>query len=164
MSVEVKVPYIKQEDPRWCWNAAYKMMLKYQGKAETLADGLPHDKEMRERGIYDSEFPTCKNWLGLRSVDPSRVSTAQALEAQLYEFGPLWCAGYYCPDLSVKNGQDYKHVVVVTGVQTHWFGEAEVVVNDPYRGYIAQARPTTWSWSRFWVNLLKVPHNCQFWN
>ena len=164
MSYEVEVPYIKQDTPRTCWNAAYKMMLKYAGKNDSLADRLPHDTEMRDRGIYNAEFPICKSTLGLRSCDTNSVSTPDALEAQIYEFGPLWCAGYYCPDLSVKNGGDYKHVVVVRGVQTHWFSEAEVLVNDPYRGYIAQARPSWWSWSRFWANLLKVPHNCQYWN
>ena len=164
MSLELPVPYIKQDTERTCWNAAYKMMLRYVGKDESLADRLPKNSEMRNRGIYDSEFPDGKMWLGLRSCPTNTVSTPDALEAQLYEYGPLWCAGYYCPDLTIKNGADYKHVVVIRGIETHWFKEATVLVNDPYRGYIAQARPSEWSWSRFWVNLLKVPNNCQFWN
>src|ERR1051325_7693950 len=113
MSFEVEGPYIKQDTPRTCWNAAYKMMLRYAGKSESQADRLPRDAEMRDRGIYNVEFPICKISLGLKSCDSSVVSTPEDLEAQLYEFGPLWCAGYYCPDLSTKNGPDYKHVVVV---------------------------------------------------
>ena len=87
---------------------------------------------------------------------------AEGLQAILYEFGPIWCAGYYCPDMK-KKGVDFKHVVVVRGMRTHWIDETEVLVNDPYRGYVAQARPSWWSWSRFYSNLLKVPQNCQYW-
>jgi hypothetical protein len=123
------------------------MMLRYAGKNELQADKLPHDTEMRARGIDDSEFALCEVRLGLRSCDTSVVSTPDALAAQLSEFGPLWCAGNYSPALFTNGGRDYKHIVVVRGVHTHWFGEAAVLVNDPYRGYIAQARPSWISWS-----------------
>src|SRR5262249_29563894 len=127
-------------------------------------DQLPNDKDMQVRGIYDSEFSACQMKLGLRTATAEQVSTPEGLQAILYEFGPIWCGGYCCPDLTTKLGRGFKHIVVVRGVKTHWFDSPEVYVNDPYRGYVAQARPSWWSWSYFYANLLKVPNNCQYWS
>jgi len=59
MEYIIEVPYIAQETNATCWNAAYKMMLKYKNKPVSGADSLPNDAQMRERGILDPEFPVC---------------------------------------------------------------------------------------------------------
>lgn len=165
MEYTVDVPYIKQETSTTCWNASYKMMLRYNSMYESMADQLPHDAEMRERGILDSEFGTCRSKLGLTSSSYNDLSTADSLQAVLQEHGPIWCAGLWATDFSSKDKEkpEFKHIVVIRGVRTHWIDPPDVYVNDPYRGYHGNAEPSWWSWSHFWGKLHKVSQNCQHW-
>jgi hypothetical protein len=164
MAFTVDVPYIKQDTPTTCWNASYKMMLRWTHLYESMADQLPHDTEMRERGILDSEFGTCRVKLGLKSASCNDLSTPEGIQAILEAHGPIWCAGYWATDFDSKDKPDFKHIVVVRGIQTHWFSAPEVFVNDPYRGYHGNATPSWWSWSHFWGKLHKVSQNCQYWD
>jgi Papain-like cysteine protease AvrRpt2 len=163
-SVELDVDYIKQETPTTCWNAGYKMMLRWTCMYESMADNLPNDKQMRDRGILDGEFLTCRRRLGLQSANYEDLGTPDGLAKILEEHGPIWVAGYWATDFTMKGKPDFKHIVIIRGVKTHVFSEDEVYVNDPYRGYSgAAAAPSWWGWSRFWNKLHKVPDNCQYW-
>lgn len=150
------VPYIQQPDQITCWNACYKMMLKYKQKAETDADNLPNDAEMRTRGILDSEFATCRNKLGLSSTTYKALMTPEGLKEKLETYGPIWCSGFWA--------DTHKHIVVVRGVRTNWTSDPEVYVNDPYRGLSgAKGRPSWWTWSRFEKLINPVSYACQHW-
>jgi Papain-like cysteine protease AvrRpt2 len=163
-SVEVDVPYIAQTTPTTCWNAGYKMMLRWTCMYESMADTLPNDKLMRQRGILDSDFAPCRMRLGMGSANWEDLSTPDGLAKQLEDHGPIWCAGFWATDFTLKDKPDFKHIVIIRGVKTHIIGDDEVYVNDPYRGYSgAAAAPSWWSWSRFWNKLHKVPQNCQYW-
>ncbi len=154
----VDVKYIQQADPRTCWNAGYKMMLNYKGGAgwEPRADGLPNDTEMRDRGIYDSEFATCRNALGLSSSVYTGFKTASAINDKITMYGPIWCSGFWA--------DGHKHVIVLCGVREGYFSSAEVLVNDPGRGLAgAQGRSAWWSLGRFANHLNPVSYACQHW-
>jgi hypothetical protein len=81
MESTVDVPYIKQETSTTCWNASYKMMLRWTSMYESMADQLPHDTEMRERGILDSEFGACRVKLGLQSASCNDLSTPEGIQS-----------------------------------------------------------------------------------
>ena len=91
-SVELDVDYIKQETPTTCWNAGYKMMLRWTCMYESMADNLPNDKQMRDRGILDVEFLTCRRKLGLQSANYEDLGTPDGLAKILEEHGPIWVA------------------------------------------------------------------------
>jgi hypothetical protein len=152
----VDVDYLAQPDQKTCWNASYKMMLKYKKKVESLADSLPNDTEMRDRGILDSEFLSCRTSLGLSSTSYSCFKKAEDILAKLQTYGPIWVSGTYC--------DGHKHIVVLRGVREGYFSKPEVYVNDPYRGMTgAAARPAWWSLSYFAANLNPVAYACQHW-
>lgn len=158
----VDVPYLKQPDQRTCWNACYKMMLAYKGKDQSAADSLPNDAKMRDRGILDSEFSTCRDKLGLTSSMYKAFQTPQSLRERLEWYGPIWVSGFYC--------DDNKHVIVVRGIQIPWYSSSsdisnwQVYVNDPYRALTgADGKPAWWSFSRFARKLNEVPFACQHW-
>lgn len=156
MEYTVDVPYIAQPNQTVCWNASYKMMLKWKGKSESLADSLPNDAQMRQRGILDSEFFACRGALGLSSSVYTSFQTVEKLKEKLETYGPIWVSGFYC--------DGHKHIVVVRGVRKGWLSDPEVYVNDPYRGLTgAQARPAWWSFSRFSNKMNPVPFACQHW-
>src|SRR5882672_1337996 len=106
----INVNYIQQADPRTCWNAGYKMMLnyKYGVAGESRADNLPNDTAMRDRGIYDSEFATCRNAVGLSSTVYSGFKTASSVNDKLTMYGPIWCSGFWA--------DGHKHIIVLRGV------------------------------------------------
>lgn len=150
------VPYYDQLDRRTCWNASYKMMLGFKGRQERLADELPNDAKMRERGILDGEFPICRNALGLTSTSFSVFKTVDGLKDALERYGPIWCSGFWC--------DGHKHIVVVRGVRETWGCSPEAYVHDPYRAITGAAgRAAWWSFSRFSVHLNPVPFACQHW-
>ncbi|MCZ2154260.1 MAG: hypothetical protein LC114_10255 [Bryobacterales bacterium] len=162
MEYIVDVPYIQQPDQRTCWNAGYKMMLAYKGKDQSLADNLPNDALMRERGILDTEFPVCRDKLGLTSSIYTAFNDPKVLKDKLKWYGPIWVSGFYC--------DDYKHIIVVRGIRIPWYSDEDdvtnwqVYVNDPYRSLAgAHGRPAWWSFTRFANKMNKVPFACQHW-
>lgn len=128
MEAALDVAYIKQDTPTPCWKAGYKMMLRWTHIYESLADQFPHDKDMQERGILDSELGPCRRRLGLAALNWNELSAPKGLANMLQQHGPIWAAGYRASDFSVKDKPDFKHVVVIRGVKTHLFREPEVFV------------------------------------
>jgi hypothetical protein len=154
----ITVKYMKQADQKTCWNASYKMMLNYKkGVAgESEADNLPNDTEMRDRGIYDSEFPTCRNALKMSSTVYSGFKTASGINDKLTMYGPIWCSGFWA--------DGHKHIVVLCGVREGYISAPEVFVNDPARALSgAQGRGAWWSLGKFANHLNPVPYACQHW-
>jgi ABC-type bacteriocin/lantibiotic exporter with double-glycine peptidase domain len=150
------VPYYQQPDQRTCWNASYKMILAYGCRKVGLADELPNNAKMRERGILDSEFPICRNALGLTSTRYTALKTVDGLKNALELYGPIWCSGFWCDGA--------KHIVIVRGIREGVFSKPEVYVNDPYRAITgAEGRPSWWTFSRFSAYLNPVPFACQHW-
>lgn len=165
MEYIVDVPYIQQPDQRTCWNASYKMMLKYKGKDESLADSLPNDAKMRERGILDSEFSTCRDKLGLTSSMFKVFKTPESLKERLEWYGPIWVSGYWAGE------NDHKHIVVIRGISIPWYASSsdlsnwKVYVNDPFRALAGgKGKPSWWSFTRFAYKLNEVPFCCQHWH
>lgn len=151
------VPYIAQPTGATCWNAAYKMMLKYRGKSESLADSLPNDALMRERGILDREFALCRQNLGLSSSTHTGFQTVDAIKTKLEMYGPIWVSGDYC------EGR-YKHILILRGIKDPLIGDAEVYVNDPYSGFrYGLIQPRWLNFKRFVERMNKVPFACQHW-
>jgi len=145
------VPYVAQTDPRWCWNAGYRMMLLAAGRPDFLVDCFPNDADMKDRGILDSEFQACRDALGLTSSSWNSFNSLDKLQQKLEMYGPIWCSGFWC--------DGHKHIVIARGV-----GDQGVYVNDPYRGMTgAAARPSWWSWGKFVNNMNRVPFAFQHW-
>ncbi len=69
------------------------MMLRYKARKESLADELPNDAAMRQRGILDQEFPICRNALGLSSTRYQAFKTVAGLKNMLERYRPIWCSG-----------------------------------------------------------------------
>src|SRR4051794_39118857 len=135
----IDVKYIQQPDQQTCWNASYKMMLNYSNgvAGESRADNLPNDAAMRDRGILDSEFVTCRNALALSSTVYTGFKTASSVNDKLTMYGPIWCSGFWA------NG--HKHVIVLRGVREGYISAPEVYVNDPQRGLSgAEGRGAWW--------------------
>ena len=82
-SVELDVDYIKQETPTTCWNAGYKMMLRWTCMYESMADKLPNDKQMRERGILDGQKDDSRTCLA------SRVRMLRDLRVSCFDHSPF---------------------------------------------------------------------------
>jgi hypothetical protein len=151
------VPYIGQPDEATCWNAAYKMMLKYKGKNVTTADSLPNDKMMRERGILDGEFLACRSALGLCSSTYKGFQTVEDIASKLKSYGPIWVSGRYC------DGK-YKHIVVLRGIKDPLFGDAEVYLNDPWSAFrYGLAKPRWLSLKSFTSKMNDAAYSCQHW-
>jgi len=152
----ITVKYIAQPDEKTCWNASYKMLLDWasSGAWNSRADRLPNDRLMRDRGILDSEFATCRNALSLNSSTYTAFLTPKGVRDKINMYGPIWCSGYWA------NG--HKHVVVLRGIREGTFSAAEVFVNDPYRAFQGAAPVGTWwPFSKFVNNLNRVPFTCQ---
>lgn len=151
------VPYIAQKTGQTCWNAAYKMMLAYKKKSQSAADKLPNDKEMRKRGIYDSEFADCRDKLGLASFTYTALLSAAVIKEKLEMFGPIWVSGRYC-------GSRNKHIVVLVGISVPLVGEDKVLINDPYSGYSTSLNKARWiPLERFTERINRVTYSCQHW-
>ena len=151
------VPYIGQKTPATCWNAAYKMMLKWKRREESNADSLPNEAAMRERGILDSEFLLCREKLGLTSSVASGFQTAEDIETKLNMYGPIWVSGDYCEG-------KYKHILILRGVRDPWVGAAEVFVNDPYSQFRYGLPHARWiDLKLFAKRMNKVHFSCQHW-
>lgn len=162
MELIVPVPYIQQPDQRTCWNACYKMMLRFQGRPESEADSLPNDAKMRTRGIMDDEFCACRDKLKLTSSIYQGFKTPQQLKEKLERYGPIWASGFWA--------DGHKHIVVIRGIRISWYSSEsdisnwQVYVNDPFRKLAgAEAKPSWWSFSRFAYKLNEVPFSCQHW-
>lgn len=150
------VPYISQGAVETCWNAAYKMMLKYKGRDESAADRLPNDQKMRERGILDGEFHACRDALGLTSSVYTGFQTVDDLKYKLESYGPIWVSGFYC--------EGHKHIWIVRGVKDPLIGEAEVYINDPWSGFkYGLAKPRWVSFKTFKDKMNPVSFACQHW-
>ncbi|MCC6366100.1 MAG: C39 family peptidase [Bryobacterales bacterium] len=157
MEYIIEVPYIAQETNATCWNAAYKMMLKYKNKPVSAADSLPNDAQMRERGILDPEFPVCRGALGLSSSTYKGFATVDDIKYKLETYGPIWVSGNYC------EGR-YKHIVVLRGVRDPWIGDAEVCVNDPYSGFrYGLIKPRWIALDTFVKKMNSAAFSCQHW-
>lgn len=151
------VPYIAQATGETCWNAAYKMMLKYKKLSDSVADTLPNDSAMRTRGILDSEFAICRNALNLSSSTYKGFLTLDNVYDKLKSYGPIWVSGEYCES-------SFKHIVVLRGISNPIFGEAEVCINDPYSGFKhGWSKPRWIPFSRFIDRINKVNYACQHW-
>jgi len=151
------VPYIGQKDGATCWNAAYRMMLKWKSKDESAADRLPNDAQMRERGILDQEFAACRGAVGLISSTYTGFQTADDIKSKLESYGPIWVSGDYCEG-------KYKHIVILRGVRDPFIGDAEVYLNDPYSAFrYGLAKPRWMPLKTFVSKLNKVPYACQHW-
>ncbi|MCA9127720.1 MAG: C39 family peptidase [Planctomycetales bacterium] len=151
------VPYIAQPTATTCWNAAYKMMLKYKGKSELAADSLPNDEQMRKRGILDAEFVACRQKIGLTSSTYKAFLTADDIKTKLQTYGPIWVSGTYCESA-------YKHIVVLRGVRSPWIGDDEVYINDPYSGFkYGLDKPRWFPLDKFVSKINKVDFCCQHW-
>ena len=151
------VPYIAQKTATTCWNAAYKMMLAYKGKSKRKADRLPRDKQMRKRGILDSEFASCRNAIGLTSTVYTAFSSAEKIKERLEMYGPIWVSGKYC-------GSQYKHIIVLIGVKSPILSRDEVLINDPYSGFSTSLNRSRWiPLSRFIKKINKASFSCQHW-
>ena len=157
MEYTVDCPYIPQPDQRTCWHASYKMLLRYRGADESLADRLPDADKMREDGIMDSQFHTCRDFLGLNSTRYTYLKEFDHLKTLLEMYGPIWVSGFYA--------SGHKHIVILRGVRSPWYSsDEEVYINDPYRGITgAEARPAWWSFSYFKRNINPVQFACQHW-
>lgn len=134
------------------------MMLNYKRGAagESRADSLPNCAEMRDRGIYDSEFAECRNALGLTSSVYTGFKTASSINDKLTMYGPIWCSGFWA--------DGHRHIIVPRGVREGYFSSPEVFVNDPARGLSgAEGRGAWWSLGRFANRLNPVPFACQHW-
>ncbi len=159
MEVTKTVKYIAQETEATCWKAAYKMMLNYKSgeQAESKANNLPNDAQMRERGILDSEFPACRGALGLSSSTYKAFLTADGIKEKLETYGPIWVSGDYCEG-------KYKHIVILCGIRDHWVDETEVMINDPWSGFKHGLNKPRWiPLSRFTDRMNKVSFACQHW-
>jgi hypothetical protein len=151
------VPYIAQDTNATCWNAAYKMMLKYRKKPEAAADSLPNDALMRERGILDPEFPGCRAVLGLTSSTYKGFLNADDIAEKLKFYGPIWVSGDYCE-------ARFKHIIVLRGVKNPLIGDAEVYVNDPYTGFrYGLSKPRWISLDTFINKINTASFSCQHW-
>lgn len=152
------VPYVAQKDETTCWNAAYRMMLKYKsGKDPDAADRLPDAEKMKVSGIMDGQFLACRAALGLTSSTYKAFLTVEGIKDKLDYYGPIWVSGNYC--------SGHKHILVVRGVRDPIIGEAEVYVNDPYRGYKSGVNEPKWvSLSYFKNNINPVSYACQHWD
>lgn len=151
------VPYMAQKTGATCWNAAYKMMLAYKGKDQKAADKLPNDKEMRKRGIYDSEFAQCRNKLGMTSSTYTAFLSAKQIEEKLRMYGPIWVSGRYCES-------NFKHIVVLIGIRVPLVGKDEVLINDPYSGFATSLNKARWiPLERFVKKINRVAFSCQHW-
>ncbi len=156
MEYKIEVPYVAQKDIPTCWNAAYKMMLLYKGKDPTAADRLPNDKQMRDRGILDSEFMACRNQLGLSSSTYTAFASAEQIEEKLKSYGPIWVSGTYC--------EGHKHILVVRGVRSPFIGADEVWVNDPWSGFkFGLVQPRWIDLKNFVQRMNPVTAACQHW-
>ena len=154
----ITVKYIAQPDEKTCWNASYKMMLDYKsnGAWNSKADHLPNDAQMRDRGIYDSEFSACRDNLKLSSTTYKAFLTADGVKEKLDMYGPIWFSGFWA--------EGHKHIVVVRGVREGYISAPEVFVNDPIRALKgAAAQGTWWPYSKFLNNLNRVSFACQHW-
>ncbi len=157
MEYVVDCPYIAQPDQTSCWNASYKMLLRYRGWDEGLADSLPEADKMHEDGIMDSQFHTCRDYIGLASTRYTYLKEFDNLKQVLEMYGPIWVSGFYAGG--------HKHIVVLRGVRSPWYSsDQDVYINDPYRGITgAEARPAWWSFSYFKRNINPVAFACQHW-
>jgi len=150
------VPYIAQTEYETCWLAAYKMMLAWKGKPQTLAEQLPNHQSMRVTGILDGQFLSCRQALGLCSSSYTGFRNADAIEGKLQSYGPIWVSGMYA-----KKG--HKHIVVLYGVRGSG-NDAEVLINDPATGMsITKPKPDWWPISWFSNRLNPVEYACQHW-
>jgi hypothetical protein len=105
----------------------------------------------------DSEFYTCRAYIGLSSTRYTHLQTFGHLKDLLEMYGPIWVSGFYA--------DGHKHVVVLRGVREGWISDPEVYINDPYRGITgAEARPAWWSYSRFQKRINPVTFACQHWH
>lgn len=149
------VPYIAQQDDQTCWNAAYKMMLRYKdksGNSDGAADSLPNVAQMRERGILDAEFPYCRNKLGLCSSTYKGFLETEDIIWKLKAYGPIWVSGDYCEKM-------FKHIIVVTGAN-----DDEVICNDPYSGFrYGLVTPRKIPMRQFVSKINRVEFSCQHW-
>ena len=151
------VPYFAQETSTTCWNAAYKMMLKYKDKPTSYSEVLPNHVQMRSRGILDSEFASCRDSLGLSSSTYKGLLTLDGIRDKLEMYGPIWVSGQYCES-------SFKHIVVLRGVRDPWYCEAEVCINDPYSGFVgAKSEPRWIPFKRFVAKINAVQCACQHW-
>lgn len=149
------VPYIAQTTYETCWLAAYKMMLAWKGKPQTLAEKLPDHQIMRVNGIMDSQFLACRQALGLCSSTYTGFRDADAIEGKLKSYGPIWVSGTYA--------KGHKHIVVLYGVRGSG-NDAQVLIHDPATGMsIANPKPDWWPIGWFANRLNPVPYACQHW-
>lgn len=147
------VPFVAQATYETCWMAAYKMLLKWNGGAEILAETLPGDKLMRKDGIMDYQFLPCREALHLSSTTHRGLRTAEDIAAKLSFYGPIWVSGFYA--------SGHKHIVVLRGVKGKGT-DGEVMVNDPARGTAGAAlKPDWWPLGWFINRLNPVDFACQ---
>lgn len=150
------VPYVAQDGVTTCWKASYKMMLKYRKLDVSAADNLPASQAMVREGIKDYQFETCRTKLGLTSTNYKCFNTADNIEYMLRMYGPVWVSGFYC------NGA--KHIVVLRGVKDPFVGSAEVLLNDPWRGYKSGVCEPKWYDLQWFVDKMNpVMYACQHW-
>ncbi|MBI4910710.1 MAG: hypothetical protein HY820_44260 [Acidobacteria bacterium] len=156
MEYTVNVPYVAQKEIPTCWNAAYRMMLMYKGKDPSAADQLPNDKQMRDRGILDSEFLACRNKLGMTSSTYKAFATADQIEEKLKFYGAIWVSGTYC--------EGHKHILILRGIKRPLIGSDEVLVNDPWSGFkYGLTKPRWIDLNTFVQKMNPVVGACQHW-
>lgn len=157
MEYILDVPYVAQDDYTTCWKAGYKMMLMWKGSPPEAADHLPNASSMETDGIMDWQLPVCRHALQLSSTDYRAFLTEDGMTDKLQRYGPIWCSGFWAK-------KKHKHIVVVRGIRTHWVGDPDLYVNDPYQAFNGgRACGTWWTWESFTKLINPVAYACQHW-